>query len=125
MMIHTISVDGERHALTSVNCAVDDFAVVVLLRRGAMKARRLIDGASFGPETVTAMGKAFDLAWREIAGNYGEGAEAEPARLSLAEAMLSVATEGSTEVEVLKRGALQAMALDYRSGIRPTASAAD
>jgi hypothetical protein len=36
-----------------------------------MKARRLIDGASFGPETIKAMGQAFDQAWAEIAGSFG------------------------------------------------------
>ena len=38
------------------------------------------------------------------------------ARLRLAEAMLSVATEESGDVEVLRTGALQAMAMNYRSG---------
>ena len=85
-----------------------------------MRARKLIDGASFGPETVKAMGRAFDQAWAEIAGHFGDSAsQIENARLKLAEAMLSVATDGSTDVEALKAGALQAMALDYRSGIRP------
>ena len=46
--------------------------------------------------------------------------EIEAARLRLAEAMLSIATEGNTDVAALKIGALRAMALDYRSGIRPT-----
>jgi hypothetical protein len=85
-----------------------------------MRARRLIDGASFGPETVRAMGKAFDQAWAEIAGHFGDNpTQIENARLKLAEALLSVATDGSTDVAALKAGALQAMALDYRSGIRP------
>jgi len=35
-----------------------------------MRARKLIDGASFGPETVKAMGQAFDQAWAEIAENF-------------------------------------------------------
>jgi len=84
-----------------------------------MEARRLINGASFGPDTLKAMGKAFDQAWAQIAGNFGE-AQVENARLRLAEAMVSIAAEGSTDVAVLKTGALEAMALDYRSGIRPT-----
>jgi len=85
-----------------------------------MKARRLVDAASFGPETLKAMGQAFDEAWAEIAGNFGTSIdEVESARLRLAEAMLSVATEGSTDVIALKSGALQAMALDYRSDFRP------
>ena len=86
-----------------------------------MKARRLIDGATFGPEALKAMGEAFDQAWTEIAGNFGESpSEIESARLRLAEAMLSVATEGSTDIATLKADALQAMARDYRSGIRST-----
>jgi len=86
-----------------------------------MKARRLIDGAALGPATVKAMGEAFDQAWTEIAGNFGNSpVEIEGARLRLAEAMLSVTTEDSTDVAALKAGALQAMAMDYRSGIRPT-----
>ena len=84
-----------------------------------MKARRLIDGASFGPATLKVIGQAFDEAWAEIAGNFDDNVE--NARLTLAEALLSVATEDSTDVTILKNGALQAMALDYRSGIRPRA----
>jgi hypothetical protein len=80
-----------------------------------MKARRLIDGASFGPEILKAIGEAFDLAWAEIAGNFGgDPFDVERARLRLAEAMLSIATEDSRDVEALKNGALQAMALGYR-----------
>jgi hypothetical protein len=91
-----------------------------------MKARRLIDGAAFGPETLKALGEAFDQAWAQIAGNFGDTPlQIENARLRLAEALLSIATEGSMDVAALKAGALQAMALDYRSGIRPTARYSD
>jgi len=86
-----------------------------------MKARRLIDGAALGPATLKAMGLAFDQAWEQISGNFGDSPlEIESGRLSLAEAMLFVATEDSTDVPALKAGALQAMAMDYRSGIPPT-----
>jgi hypothetical protein len=50
---------------------------------------RLIDGASFRPATVKAMGEAFDQAWAEIAGDFG------------------------TNVAALKAGALHAIAMDY------------
>ena len=87
-----------------------------------MKARRLIDGAAFGPATLKAMGEAFEQAWAQIAGNFGDSpTQLENARLRLAEALLSVATEDSTDVAALTAGALQAMAMDYRSGIRPIA----
>jgi len=85
-----------------------------------MKARRLIDGAALGPETLKPLGDAFDQARTEIAGNFGNSpVEIEGARLRLAEAILSVTTEDSTDVAALKAGALQAMAMDYLSGIRP------
>ena len=80
-----------------------------------MKARKLIDGASYGPEALRAVGQAFDAAWTEIAGNFGSDTQdIERARLRLAKAMLSVANEESRDVEVLKRAALEQMALDYR-----------
>jgi hypothetical protein len=81
----------------------------------ATKPRQLIDGASFGPEALKAIGEAFDAAWGEIADNFGHDREdIEKARQRLAKAMLSVASEDSRDVAVLKRAALQRMALDYR-----------
>jgi hypothetical protein len=80
-----------------------------------MKARRLIDGAAFGPEALEAIGQAFDAAWVEIAGNFGsDSGQVEAARLKLANAMLSIAHEDSRNVEVLKQAALERIALDYR-----------
>ena len=81
-----------------------------------MKAHRLIDGATFGPATLKAVGQAFDEAWVQIASHFGNTPlEIESARMRLAEAILSIATEDSTDVAALKAGALQAMAMDYRS----------
>jgi hypothetical protein len=74
----------------------------------------MIDGASFGPETVKVLGQAFDLAWLTIAKNFGnDPRDIERGRIRLAEALLSVASEDSRDVEALKNGALQAMALYY------------
>ena len=79
------------------------------------RAHQLIDGASFGPDALKAIGEAFDAAWAEIAGNFGDDPEdVEKARRRLAKAMLSVASEDSRDVGVLRRAALQRMALDYR-----------
>jgi hypothetical protein len=36
-----------------------------------MKARQLIDGASFAPDALKAIGQAFDEAWAQIAPNFG------------------------------------------------------
>ena len=52
-----------------------------------MKTRRLIDGASFGPETLKAMGEAFDQARARIATNFPDTPlQTENARLRRAEA---------------------------------------
>jgi hypothetical protein len=82
-----------------------------------MKARKIIEGAAYGPDVVRALGQAFDEAWTEIADNFGsEPKVVEDARVRLAEAVLSVASKHSTDVAAIKNGALQAMATDYRTG---------
>jgi hypothetical protein len=47
----------------------------VLARRAIgvapIKAKELINGASYGPDALRAIGHAFDAAWAEIAGNFG------------------------------------------------------
>jgi hypothetical protein len=77
--------------------------------------------AAYGPQSVKAMGQAFDEAWGLIAGNFSTPEETEIGRLLLAEAVLSMATKGSCDVVALKSGALHALAMDYRyrSQIQP------
>jgi hypothetical protein len=76
----------------------------------------MVIGASFQPQTVKVMTDAFDAAWATIADNFrGHPEQTEAARLALAQAVLSVASEDSTDVESLKNGALQAMAMDFRT----------
>jgi hypothetical protein len=71
-----------------------------------MKARALIDGAPFGPETAKAIGEAFDQASKRINRIFGNDTHAvEAASVRFAEAILSVATEGNTDVEDLKNRA--------------------
>jgi hypothetical protein len=91
-----------------------------------MQARALIENASFGPDALKAMGQAFDAAWADIEGNFGEEPErVAAARLKLANVMLSVADNDSRDVQALKRAALQALAKDYRvSGSRVASLAA-
>ena len=79
-----------------------------------MEARRLIDNASYGPEALKALSQAFEEAWAEIEGNFGCDQSREAARVKLATALLSVASDESKDVELLKRAALQAMTGDYR-----------
>ncbi len=79
-----------------------------------MKARQLIDNASFGPDTLKLIGQAFDEAWASIEKNIGCDQQREAVRLKLATTLLSVASEDCRDVEVLKKLALEAMAGDYR-----------
>ena len=70
--------------------------------------------------TTQAIGKAFDAAREDIAGNFGnDPGQVEAARLKLANAMLSMANEESRDVELLKQAALERLPLDYR--VRATA----
>ena len=79
------------------------------------RARVLIDGASLGPDALKSLGKAFDNAWAEIAGQFQGSTQREAARLNLATAILSVASDDSRDAEVLKHAGLQAMARNYAS----------
>ena len=74
-----------------------------------MEARKLIDGAAFGPDTLKVIGQAFDEAWQDIAGNFGED-RALAARLKLANIILTTATSDSCDIAALKEMALQQMA---------------
>jgi hypothetical protein len=78
----------------------------------------LILGASFGPDALKAITQAFDEAWTSIASDYTTPKQIEAARLLLAQAMLSVASVDSRDVELLKRAALQAMRGDHTFGTR-------
>lgn len=81
-----------------------------------MKARQLIDCASYGPEELKVIEQAFDAAWAAIEGNFGDAPRTrENVRIRLAKAVLSVAVEGVRDPEALKGGALEAMALAYRT----------
>jgi len=81
-----------------------------------MEARQRIAGAAFGPDALKTISQAFDEAWERIAGNFGtDAATVDGARAKLADAVLSVARETNCDVEALKKAALEAMALNYRT----------
>jgi len=69
-----------------------------------MEARRLIDNASYGPEALKALSQAFEEAWAEIEGNFGCDQSREAARVKLATALLSVASDESRDVELFEEG---------------------
>jgi len=76
-------------------------------------------GRPFGPDALKVVRQAFDEAWAQIASFFGDDPVLiEDARLSLANAILSVAGDESRDVGALKRAAIQAMALHYE--LQPT-----
>ena len=85
-----------------------------------MKARKLLEGATYGPETLNVIGKAFDDAWSEISGHFSNnGLQSQSARLKLAHAVLAVARDESRDSNELKNAALQVMAMNYRDQSLP------
>lgn len=77
-------------------------------RESAMRARALIDGASFGPDALKVIGRAYGLAWAKIAHNFAGGPVViEAARLALASAILSIASEDGRDVEPSRQQGLR------------------
>lgn len=86
-----------------------------------MKARKLVESASLGPQALNVAFEAFDEGWKEIAANYGSDPLAiEAARLKLANAILAIIDDNSRDATALKNAALQVVALDYRLNARTT-----
>lgn len=75
-----------------------------------MKARQLIGGASYGPDELKVLFKAFDDAWEGLAARVGDDPQAiEAARLKLANVVLGLAAYGGNDAERIKWAALQIM----------------
>jgi hypothetical protein len=71
-------------------------------------------GPNYGPKALKVMVRAYDKAWRSVAGNFGSDPQSIKAgRLKLADALLSVATERSRDVDALKNAALEVMAREF------------
>ena len=79
-----------------------------------MEARRLIEGSSYEPNTLHVIFQAFDQAWGEIAGNFGDDVrDIKDGRVRSAHAILAVADE-SSDAARLNDAALQVMAVSNR-----------
>ncbi len=75
-----------------------------------MKARLLIQNASYGPGEVKALGEAFDDAWERIAPDISSRPTAiEAARLKLAEVVLGLAKNGNFDPKWVADRAIQIM----------------
>jgi len=73
-----------------------------------VRARELLDGsgAGFRPDTMKAAHDAFNSAWAQLAPYYTDANTIEAARLKLAECILAVTRDGTTDVEQIERLAL-------------------
>jgi hypothetical protein len=78
----------------------------------------MIAGASLGPDALKVITQAFEEVWASIADQYKTAEQVDAARVQLANAMLSVANDGSRDVQVLKHAALLVMRGDYITGTR-------
>jgi hypothetical protein len=73
-----------------------------------MQARKLIEGASFGPETLKVVFEAFDGAWLVLAPRYeSDTSAAQTARTRLASILLSLASRDSRDAAALRDAALR------------------
>jgi hypothetical protein len=89
--------------------------------RREMKAQALIGGATYGPDALKVICKAFDDAWTHIQHHFDDDVhQAEEVRLRLALAILAVATDTSRDPEELKNQALQALAMNYHELAAPS-----
>ena len=82
-----------------------------------MKARQLLSGTSYGPDTMKIIFRSFDEAWDSIEASFGHNPLAiQAARVKLANIILSIPHHARSDAEQIKNSALQLMALDYRTG---------
>lgn len=74
-----------------------------------MPIRKLIDNASFAPETLDVIYRAFDLAWAEVAPRLGTDPTAiEFARTRLAQIVLAQSPSEPTDPLPIKTAAVAA-----------------
>ncbi len=77
-----------------------------------MRARRIIEGAAFGPEVIRAACEAFEAAWSEIADLFDASTQ-ETARDLLATSIISAVRGDSSDPDVLRRAGLRAIERAY------------
>ena len=74
-----------------------------------MKAREIIEAASFGPDEVKALTEAFDATWAQIARTYPNLSEIEDARTKLAVGLIGAAPQIGPNVIALTQAGLRLM----------------
>jgi hypothetical protein len=78
-----------------------------------VKARALIGGANYDPNTLKRLYRAFDDAWAQIAPHIPNHTDTiESARMKLAEIVIDLAQNGTRDAEALTDAAVQRMLAD-------------
>jgi MoxR-like ATPase len=77
-----------------------------------MRPRRLCDGTMFEPQVLKAVQAAYDQAWERISPSFVAD-EIDRAREQLADAIMNVAREKSSEIAMMRDAALRVIALNY------------
>ena len=72
-----------------------------------------LEGLSFQPDTLSILCRAFDTAWAELAPNV-RPENIDATRVNLANAVLSIASEDTTDPRPLAKAALYVMKGQYR-----------
>src|SRR5262245_28454768 len=80
-----------------------------------MKAILRLRAASYDPETIQAMVRAFDVVWVAVHFHFYDSPDTyEAARLILGNSMLRAAADGNRDVAQLKNAGLASIAAHYR-----------
>lgn len=79
-----------------------------------MTARRIIEGAAFGPEVLKVAVCAFDEAWANVSHIFTP-AEHETVREILAHSVMSLTRDDSQDVEQIRDAAVRALQRKYPS----------
>jgi len=83
-----------------------------------MRAKQLIESASYGPEALKIVCQAFDEAWHSIAGNFGDDPSSiDAARMKLATIIPGFPHDEIRDAEQIKNSSLQIMALEYQAHV--------
>lgn len=79
-----------------------------------MTARRIIEGAAFGPEVLKVAVRAFDEAWANVSHIFTQ-AERETVRQILAHSVMSLTRDDSQDAEQIRDAAVRALRRKYPS----------
>jgi hypothetical protein len=80
-----------------------------------MRARRLIDNSTFGPEDLQVITKAFEEAWTMAGRKAGtDPVVIDDMRTKLAAAILNAASTGVRDVEALITAGLLSIGVNYQ-----------